>query len=146
MFIGNGLFLWVVVIILSVVIEASTLGLCGIWFAVGGLAALLAASIGLAPTAQLVIFVLFSGALLLLVRPFCKRFLSAKPEATNADRLIGQTATVTEQIEGAANTGQVRLSGQLWTARSTDGAVIPIGATVRVTQIVGVKVMVKQES
>ena len=59
----NSLWIWGAVIILSVVVETFTLSLCAIWFAVGGLAALVAASLKLNVLSQLVIFVLFSAAL-----------------------------------------------------------------------------------
>ena len=138
------LYIWVAVIILCIAVEAFTLDLSAIWFAVGGVAALVAASMSLEVTAQLVIFVLFSAALLILVRPFCRRFLKTRNEPTNADRIIGQTAVVTEQIDNIQGKGEIKLLGAVWSARSTDDSVIPCGATVRVVEIRGVKAMVEK--
>lgn len=138
------LYIWVGVIILCVAVEAFTLDLSAIWFAVGGVAALVAASLSLEVTAQLVIFVLFSAALLVLVRPICRRFLKTKNEPTNADRIIGETAIVTEQIDNIRETGAVKVLGSEWSARSTDGAVIPSGAQVKVVAIRGVKAVVEK--
>ena len=101
----NSLYIWVAVIIIGVAVEAFTLDLSAIWFAVGGVAALIAASIGLSVPTQLVIFVLFSAVLLILMRPFCRRFLKTKKEATNADRIIGETAIVTEAVDHLHETG-----------------------------------------
>ena len=42
----DSLYIWLAVIIISVAVEAFTLTLCGIWFAAGGVAALIAASQG----------------------------------------------------------------------------------------------------
>ena len=95
-------------------------------------------------SAQLVIFVLFSAVLLLLVRPFCRRFLKTKKEATNADRIIGQSAIVTEGIDNIRETGAVRISGNIWTARSADDSLVPQGAMVEILEIRGVKVIVKR--
>ncbi len=138
----NSLWIWGAVIILSVVVETFTLSLCAIWFAVGGLAALVAASIKLNVLSQLVIFVLFSAALLVLVRPICHRMLRAKNVPTNADRIIGETAVVTEEIDNMRGTGAVKISGKVWTARSADDTAFAPGAPVRIARIEGVKVIV----
>ncbi len=140
----NSLYIWVAVIIIGVAVEAFTLDLSAIWFAVGGVAALIAASIGLSVPTQLVIFVLFSAVLLILMRPFCRRFLKTKKEATNADRIIGETAIVTEAVDHLHETGAVKVCGTVWSARSVDDAVIPVGTTVHVVEIRGVKAVVEK--
>ena len=140
----NALYFWLAVTILGVAIEAITLDLNAIWFAVGGLAALIAASMHLGVPAQLIIFVLFSAVLLVLMRPFCRRFLQTRNVPTNADRIIGATAIVTEPIDNIHETGAVRVSGNVWTARAADDSIIPVGATVLVQEIRGVKVIVRQ--
>ena len=140
----NSLYIWMAVIILCVAVEAFTLDLCAIWFAVGGVAALIAASLSLEVSSQLVIFVLFSAVLLALVRPFCRKFLKTKNEPTNADRIIGETAVVTEQIDNIRETGAVKILGSIWTARSVDDSVIEEGMTVKVVAIRGVKAVVQK--
>ncbi|WNX86568.1 NfeD family protein [Agathobaculum sp. NTUH-O15-33] len=140
----NSLYIWTAVIIIGVAVEAFTLDLSAIWFAVGSVAALVAASIGLPLPAQLLIFVLFSAALLILVRPFCRKFLHTKNEPTNADRIIGEPAIVVIEIDNVQETGEIKVFGQLWSARSVDDSVIPKGAAVRVTAIRGVKAIVEK--
>ena len=78
----DSLYFWLAVIIISIAAEAATLGLCGIWFAAGGAAALVAATFGASIWMQLVIFVLLSAVMLLLVRPLFSRFLKAGRQAT----------------------------------------------------------------
>ncbi|RKJ81816.1 NfeD family protein [Butyricicoccus sp. 1XD8-22] len=137
--------LWIAVILVTVALEAATLTLSSIWFSVGGIAALIAASLGFGFGSQLVVFVLFSAALLVLVRPFCRRFLRPKGAATNADRVIGQTAVVTEEIRNVDAVGAVQVFGQVWTARSADGKDYPAGTQVVVREIQGVKVIVDKK-
>ncbi|NBI80670.1 NfeD family protein [Clostridiaceae bacterium] len=137
--------LWIAVILVTVALEAATLTLSSIWFSAGGIAALIAASLGFGFGSQLVVFVLFSAALLVLVRPFCRRFLRPRGAATNADRVIGQTAVVTEEIRNADAVGAVRVFGQVWTARSADGTNYPAGMQVVVREIQGVKVIVDKK-
>lgn len=141
----NPILLWIVVILVSVALEAVTLALSSIWFAAGGIAALVAASLGFGFGSQLVVFVLFSAVLLVLVRPFCRRFLRPKGAATNADRVIGQTAVVTEAIDNMEAVGAVRIFGQTWTARSANGETISAGERVVIREIQGVKVIVEKE-
>ena len=62
---------------------------------------------------------------------------------TNADRIVGQQGVVILEIDNQAAQGQVRINGQVWTARSQDPAPIPAGAQVEVVQISGVKAIVK---
>lgn len=140
----NSLYVWVAVIIIGVAAEAFTLNLSAIWFAVGAVAALLAGSIGLNLSAQLVIFVLFSALLLGLARPFCRKFLRPKNEPTNADRIIGEPAIVVLEIDNMQETGEIKIFGQVWTARSADDTLIPKGAAVRVVAIRGVKAIVEK--
>ncbi len=72
------------------------MGLTSVWFAVGALGALIAAGFGAALWLQVVVFLALSGVTLLLVRPLAKKFLTPRYQATNADRVIGATALVTE--------------------------------------------------
>ena len=134
----DSLYIWLAVIIISVAVEAFTLTLCGIWFAAGGVAALIAASLSVGLMGQWIVFIVFSALLLILVRPLCRRFLGSRQQATNADRIIGQTAVVT-----VLETGAVKINGKIWTARSTTDAQIAIGTRVTVVEIRGVKAIVK---
>ena len=116
----DSLYIWLAVIIISVAVEAFTLTLCGIWFAAGGVAALIAASLSVGLMGQWIVFIVFSALLLVLVRPLCRRFLG-----------------------NVLETGAVKINGKIWTARSTTDAQIAIGTRVTVVEIRGVKAIVK---
>jgi len=139
-----GSIFWLFVLIGFAVGEGVTTGLTCIWFAVGSLGALFAAHVGLSPLTQWIIFLILSAAALLLVRPLAKRLVRPKPSATNADRVLGQTGVVKEEIDNLKPSGQVTILGQVWTARSQDDVVIPAGEEVRVLRIEGVKVFVER--
>lgn len=133
---------WLALLILFSVGEAVTVGLTSIWFAVGALGALMCALVGGGVWLQVGVFLVLSGLTLALVRPMAKKFLAPGYSATNADRVIGQEAVVTQTIHNLQGQGQVNIAGQTWTARSQDDAVIPEGTLVRVLRIEGVKVFV----
>ena len=135
---------WVAAIILFLVVEAATAGLACIWFALGGVAALLTAWLQGPIWLQIVWFLTVSVATLLLTRPLAKKFINAEKEATNADRCLGRTGIVTETIDNIAASGTVKLDGQVWTARSADGDVIAMSERVEALEIRGVKLIVKK--
>lgn len=133
---------WLALLILFSVGEAVTVGLTSIWFAVGSFGALLCALVGGGVWLQVGVFLALSGVTLALVRPLAKKFLVPSYSATNADRVIGQEALVTQTVDNLRGQGQVNIAGQTWTARSQDDTVIPEGTLVRVLRIEGVKVFV----
>ncbi|HJC41820.1 MAG TPA: NfeD family protein [Candidatus Intestinimonas pullistercoris] len=133
---------WLIAMVLFGVLEAVTVGLTSIWFAVGALAALIAASLGAFALVQVIVFLVVSFVTLLLVRPLAQRYINDRKEPTNADRVIGREAVVTQAIDNLKGEGQVNVSGAVWTARSQEEAPIPAGARVRVLRIEGVKVIV----
>lgn len=134
---------WLIVFIVLVASEAATVGLVCIWFAVGAVGGFLVAILGGQFWFQLIVFAAVSTLALALIRPAAARCFRIKRSPTNADRVVGQTAAVTETIDNEAASGQVKVLGQVWTARSTLGIVIPVGAQVKIQRIEGVKVFVE---
>ena len=107
------------------------------------MAGLVCAILGVPALLQWTVFIAVSAGLLALLRPVLKKYLRVKPTRTNADRLVGQEALVTEQIDNLRETGAIRINGVLWTAKSADDTQIPIGTRVVIERIEGAKVYVK---
>ncbi len=139
---ANMSIVWLVLMVLLLILEAATAGLTSIWFALGALAALIASLFGGALWLQLVWFFAVSLLTLWLTRPLALKYLNSRRVATNADRVIGAEAVVTEDIDNIAGSGAVHVDGHEWTARSGSGANIAKGAVVRVERIEGVKLIV----
>ena len=135
---------WLVLVLLFAGTEAASVGLTSIWFAAGALCALIAALLGGPLWIQIALFLVVSVLCLLAVRPLARRHLNSKVEATNADRVIGEQAQVTEDIDNIHGKGAVVIRGIAWTARSEDGLPVPAGALVKVLRIEGVKVFVER--
>ena len=134
---------WLAAFILFAIGEAVTVGLVSVWFAVGALAALFATALGAGLWLQITVFLGVSALALALFKPLSSKFLKPKLSATNADRVIGSAALVTEAIDNTQSQGQVKVNGQVWSARSARDVVIPAGTDVRVLRIEGVKVIVE---
>lgn len=136
-------YVWLAVIIIMAVAEAATVQMVSIWFVVGGIVALIVSLFGVSLPVQLIVFVLVTAITLIGTRPLMKKVMQFKKEDTNAGRYIGKIGVVTAEINNELGTGQVNVSGSVWTARSTDGAIIPTGANIIVETIEGVKLLVK---
>ena len=147
MSISGDVIFWVAAMILFFIVEAATVGLASIWFAIGSLAALVCALFHAPVWLQVAWFLAVSVATLILTRPLVKRFVNGRTVATNADRNIGRTAVVTERIDNLAATGAVKLDGVTWTARTPDdGITAEVGDTVTVREIQGVKLIVERKN
>lgn len=135
-------FVWLGLMILFLIAEGATVSLVSLWFAAGAVVAMFAALLGAGAWLQTGLFLVVSGALLLMLRPIVRRYLVPKITPTNVDSLVGSTGLVTEAIDNVTASGQVKLGAMEWTARSTTGGNIPQGALIRVDRIEGVKVYV----
>lgn len=135
--------IWLGLMLVFLVVEASCpIHLVSIWFAVGSLAAVLAAVLGAEMWLQILLFVVFSGGLLAAFWPFTRKYLNPKVTATNVDSVIGSRGLVTEAIDNLSACGHVKLGAMEWSARSSSGEPIPVGTQVQVERIEGVKVFV----
>ena len=135
--------IWIAAIIVFGVVEAATAGLTSIWFVLGSVAALIAAVCGGPLWLQLVLF--FTVALA-VTRPLVTKLMKKDIKPTNADRVLGGVARVTERIDNDVPTGAVYIDGKTWTARSADGSAIEKDEMVRILRMEGVKLYVEKES
>lgn len=133
---------WSAAIVVFLIIEAVTVGIASIWFALGSICALLAALLGAPTWLQIVWFAVISVLTLIITRPIVKKYVHAKAQPTNADRVIGCPAVVTEEINNLEGRGCVKIGGKEWSARSADDKPIPSDAVVKVIRIEGVKLIV----
>ena len=131
---------WLVLMVLFVIAEASTAFLVSIWFCAGALAALL---VSLVLPGQLLlegaVFLLVSTLMLLALRPLASKLVGGRRIATNADANIGKRGQVVAEIQ-PGRFGRVKVEGQEWTAKSE--ATLPVGCWVQVDAIEGVKLVV----
>lgn len=135
---------WIVAMVVLLIVEAAVPGLVSIWFALGALAAGLAALCRAPLWLQIVLFILVSAATLYFTRPLVKKHVNAKAQPTNADTVIGKECIVTERIDNILGTGAAKAEGKFWTAVSyDDNMIIEPGCRASVLEIRGVKLVVK---
>ena len=135
--------IWFILAALFVVGEIFTAGFFLLWFGVGAAFAGLAALLGLTPVWQLAGFVVLSGFLLAISRKFAERVSREQPSGIGANRIVGATCVVLEEINNHENTGRVRMGTEEWRASSDTGAVLSPGEEVVVTHVSGTQVIVR---
>lgn len=134
--------IWLVLMVVFLIAEASTVTMVSLWFAAGALTAMIVSLLHGAVWLQTAAFLVVSVVLLFALRPLIRKYVTPKLTATNVDSVVGSTGLVTAAIDNVTAAGQVKLGAMVWTARSSSGASIPEGTLVRVDRIEGVKVFV----
>ena len=139
------LWIWIALLAIFIIIEATTAQLLTIWFAVGAFVALLTSFATDNVAIQVGAFVIVSAVVLAITRPIVKKITKKSIQPTNADMYIGQEGIVTETVSNIDAKGLVKVKGSVWTARSADERKsIPAGARVKVLKIEGVKLIVEE--
>ena len=133
--------LWILAALVCGIIEVMSVSFVFLMFAIGALAAGIAAACGANLMVQLIVFIVVSVALLVVLRPFLKGRIERSNNyvPSNTDRLIGKSGYVTETV--GERHGRIQFSGGEWSAR-TEGPELPVGAEVRVDRIDGATAVV----
>ena len=133
---------WAGLGILLAVAELVSLDLVLLMLAVGAFGAAVVSVFAVPLAVEVAVAIATSAAMLALVRPNLVRRFHGGPELTTGHAaLVGRSAVVLEPV--TEHEGRVRLSGEVWTARSYDPSVtIPTGSKVSVFAIEGATAVV----
>jgi membrane protein implicated in regulation of membrane protease activity len=115
-------------------------------FAIGAAVAAVLAFADIGITAEWAAFVGVSVATFASLRPLARKLDQGQPtEGIGSKRLIGQAATVLEEIPpGQHELGLVRVHREEWRAETVDGSPAPAGAVVQVVEQRGTRLVVSQ--
>lgn len=127
---------WTIVLVIAVIVEAITIDLVSVWFALGAIAALISEAFGANEVIQGILFAVISAMCIIASRPLAKKYLRGNTVRTNLDRVIGKHCLVTETIT-ADNKGEVKVMGLLWSATSLNNETIEIGQYAEIVSIEG---------
>lgn len=135
---------WLIGCIVLVVVEALTMNLTTIWFAIGALAAYLCGFVGAGFWGQFAVFVVISLVLLFFTKPMAQKYLNKDRTKTNAESLVGKVARTTSRLDNREGFGTAIVGGQEWSAISSDDAiVIEADQDVEILEVRGVKLVVR---
>ena len=135
--------LWIILAVIFSVIEIFTFNMVTIWFVAGSVFALFASLVGSSTLVQVWVFAISTLLCLIFTKPFISKKLSFKKTSTNADRIIGMTGIVTEDIKSNKFSGKVKVNGQEWSAVCIDNGEKNKGDVVTVKDIQGVRLFVE---
>lgn len=145
---GANAIAWIGAGLLLALVELIVLDFTFLLLGAAAVGAAAATGLGAPLPVQLATFGALAIALLVAVRPFARRHAAGTEETrTNVDALVGAHAKVLQPV--TEDGGLILLTGEHWTARterSDADAVIPAGADVTVTRIVGATAIVRPES
>ena len=127
---------WVMIAIVSAVVEVSIPHFGMIFASLGAAAAAGAAALGLGLSLQIVTFVIVLGASLAVLRPRLMGNTSAPGVPSRTEALLGHEGIVTHDIDLTLGAGRVNVGGQDWAARSATP--IAVGTRIRVTGADGI--------
>lgn len=137
--------IWLIIAGVCFIIEMMTTGFFIFWFAIGALLTMIISLIF--PdniVLQTSVFVVSSTLLIFLTKPLVEKLSkSDKKVATNAFSVIGKKGIVIQDINEEHGVGQIKVAGEVWSAKTSDGSVIEKGSQIEVIKIDGVKAVVE---
>lgn len=137
---------WLILALFFMVLEAFTVGFLVFWFGVGALLALFTSLVTDNMIIQSTVFIISSTLLLFATKPLVAKITKNDKEVkTNVYSVINKKGKVIVDIDPDDSTGQVKIAGDVWSAKSANNKRIPKGTNVIVEKIEGVKVIVKPE-
>lgn len=93
---------------------------------------------------QTAVFVFSSTILIFFTRKFANKFTSKDNNVqTNAYSIIGKKGIVIKEIDPVSGQGQVKVGSEVWSAKTLGNEKIKEGTEIEVTEINGVKAVVK---
>jgi membrane protein implicated in regulation of membrane protease activity len=135
--------IWIVIAVILAIVEALTMGLATIWFAIGAAVTAVSALLGASFPVQVAVFFVVSILLLLLTRPIAVKKLKVGREKNITEQMEGRQGVMTEALV-PFGTGLVKVGGVFWTAVGEDPAIgIEKDTVVEAVRIEGVKLIVK---
>ena len=136
--------IWLIVFVVMLIIEAVTTALATVWFAAGALVAMIMDLCGAPIKLQIIVMAAVSVVTFLIcmiwIRPKLESLRRANVQRTNADRLIGMEGVVIVPVNPVEGKGQVKVEGQVWSAKAERE--ISEGTKVTIRAIEGVKLIV----
>ena len=137
--------IWIAVIVLAFIVEVLSDQLISIWFVPGAVIATVFDFCDIDLIWQLLVILVLAAIGIIFAKTYlCKRINSSVVK-TNIDAIIGERCIVTEKIDNYVGCGQVKVKGQIWSARGVgDDDVFESGEILHVVAIEGVKVICKK--
>jgi membrane protein implicated in regulation of membrane protease activity len=146
------LLFWAVIIVVCGLAELHTSVLVAAFIGLSAVVAFALALVGVGFLIQVFVWLVVTGALLVLLRPLAMRFMRDRRHRSldlarpAAGAMTDQTGFVAEAVGDEGHPGRVTIRGESWRAVAESGDVIPDGAQVIVRRAFGTTLWVEQIS
>jgi membrane protein implicated in regulation of membrane protease activity len=138
------LVLWIIISVVALLVDIATGAFLFIWFTIGGIASIIALIFNQSFTAQLIVFVAFSGISMGIGYPIIRKSLG---------RTVAKTSTMEEGYlnreinvdEDFIEIARVKIDGIYWTVKNS-GEPVKKGDKVVIIGIEGNKLIVKKQN
>ncbi|MBQ3219085.1 MAG: NfeD family protein [Clostridia bacterium] len=138
------IYIWLGVTAFALILEFCTNDMVSVWFAGGGVIAMILTAVGLSWYVHLPVFIVVSFVLLLSFRKMVLKYLYKGDEKTNADSAIGKEYVLITAIE-FNKPGTIKINDVVWSAvTENQNDAIPKGSVVKVVNIKGNKYIVEK--
>lgn len=135
--------IWLIIFIVLIAIEAFTFSLTTIWFALGALVMILISLLKLPFSVQLLVWLILSSVLLYFTRPYALSKLKVGRVKTNVDSLVGKSALVVKTITKHEK-GEIKINGIIWSAKTENEETLEEGNECEIVEIQGATALVKK--
>ena len=130
---------WLIAAGIFFIIEMATIGFLVFWLGIGALLAMVTSFITDSIVVQSIVFLVTSSLLLVFTRPLVNKFIKVPKEVkTNAYSIIGKKGIVISKINNIEGNGQIKIDGDVWSAKSADDIDIPKDTEIEIVEIDGV--------
>lgn len=135
---------WLIAAGIFFVAEIATVGFLIFWLGIGAVLAMIVSFFTTNLVIQTITFVLSSIILIIFTKPILSKYINTKsPVLTNSYSLLNKRGIVVSDINGIDSIGQVKVNGDIWSAKCEDDIIIPKGTKVEILKIDGVKLIIK---
>lgn len=141
--IANPWMAWLAVGVLFLIVELLTTALVSIWFVPSAIITCLLSFVVDSLLIQIAIFVVLSAVFMVVCRKIYNKHIK-KPvdDVDQNEKLLGKTATVTEDTNGI--TGRILVGDVYWRAVSENGDIIQKGETVKIKGVNGTTLVINK--
>lgn len=134
--------IWLIVSAVALIIDVATSSFLFVWFTIGGIAALIAFSLGGGTASQAITFCVVSSVCMAIGYPIVKKTIkkTVKRTPTQEENYIGKEFTLDEDVNEKA---LIKIEGIYWTVKN-EGEPAEKGDRVRIIDIQGNKLVIKK--
>jgi len=136
--------IWLIIFVLTLILEGLTTALISIWFSIGALFAFITTYFTNNISVQIIVFISVCIFSIIVAKPLFKKSLSKVSSKTNCDDLIGKVGIVLETVT-EKKMGVIKVKNQTWSALNSDKGSIDKDEEVEVLYIEGVKLIVRKK-